>query len=127
MSKYEAMIKVLSDWKLAGSGLLGILLLCVGSKLAPIGFILIFNAFDMLGYRNALNNGNDLNDIQMPSYRLMQGCFQLALLSLIYFVYGGKIMIVSEVLHLFGVADLLFYLLKYYLLQQILGKFRIYF
>lgn len=90
------------------SYLVGIILFSL--KLYPFSFLIIFNAFDILGYHIAMNSEIGLqNNIQLPAYRIMQTSFQILCLILIGIV-GGIIPVIGCVLlHWFGWQDILFY------------------
>jgi len=113
MEKLKNILIVLKDWRLTLSGLLGIGLMFY-SYTAPIGFILILNTFDLLGYRNVLKAELHNTDIELSSYRVMQAMFHVMILTLIYFVYGGEVALCGGLLHWFGLQDFIYYIIGGY-------------
>jgi len=119
-TKLEALLSVIKDWRLTLSGLMGIALLLPIYNTAQfftviIGFNLLFNAFDLLGYRNVLQSEtHNTQGIELPSYRIMQSLFQVTLLVLIYLLYGWKVVLCAELLHWCGFQDWLYYFIGRY-------------
>ena len=124
MEKIKSILNVLKDWRLTLSGLIGIALLLPIYNVAQfftviIGFNLLFNFFDLLGYRNVLESENNNHGIELPSYRIMQVLFQVTLLTVIYLLYGWKVAASAELLHWCGLQDLLYYLVGNYKLPGV--------
>jgi hypothetical protein len=112
-SKTTPFIIILKDWRLILSGLIGVGLLFYPFT-SPLGFILLFNAFDLLGYRNVLDNENTTNKFQVASYRIMQIMFQATLIVLLWRFYALKYAIAAVMMHWLGCSDLLFYIIANY-------------
>jgi len=109
-TNFQKVIKVLSDLPVTITGIIGILLMIFGSAYAPFGYILLFNSFDILGYSKVLRNEEDIKDVETAAYRIMQFLFQLSLLTILLLCYNYIYVISAVVMHLFGLQDLLYYL-----------------
>jgi len=112
--QFKALVTVMLDWRLTLSLITGVVMIALHPALAVIGFNLVFNAFDLLGYRNVLQSDlysilNEAGGAELPSYRIMQFLFQAALLAVIYFMFGWTITLCAELLHWCGFQDLLYY------------------
>lgn len=126
MTKYEVTIIILKDYWLTITGVLGWLLLISdifisSGSLSIIGFLLIFNWFDLLGYRNVLH-AMKLKDSavkqftgkELPSYRIMQTMFEICLILFIMSTQGIIIGLLAKLVHWFGVQDIIYYLVGKY-------------
>src|ERR1035437_5653463 len=116
-SKVIPFIKIIKDWRLMICGCVGIGLLFY-SLTSPLGFILLFNAFDLLGYRNMLGSEDTTNKFQVASYRIMQIMFQVLLMVLLWKFYALKFAVAAVVMHMFGCSDLLYYIVGEYDIDQ---------
>lgn len=108
-TKTKNMIDLIKGYPLIFvSYLIGIILFLF--KLYPFSFLIIFNAFDILGYYIAMNAEVGLQkNIQLPAYRIMQTSFQVVCLLLIGIVGGIIPVVLCLILHWFGWQDILFY------------------
>jgi hypothetical protein len=116
MTKFEAMLLVLKDRLLIGSGIVGLLLFLVAPYFYPLylfAFLLVFNAFDLLGYRNVLDcqREEDKSNIKLPSYRLMQTTFEIFILAVIALSSNIYVALACKLAHWFGAQDVLYYII----------------
>ena len=117
MTKKEELLNLLSG-KVLFSLLLGIIFLIIGILFSNIFliffYIIIFNIFDYLGYSKLLNSGTSPN---VEAYRIMQTMMQVMILAFIYSVAGFWVTTCSEIIHLTGGQDLLYYWIGNYKLD----------
>ena len=124
LTKLEKMKLVLKDTLLIGSGILGVALFCAAPFLQILylpAFLLVFNAFDLLGYRNVLRSEQfeDPTNKQTPSYRIMQTMFEMALLTIIALTSNIWVSLTVKISHWFGAQDVLYYLIGKYKFDEV--------
>lgn len=118
MTKTEIILNIFKEHRLTISFIIGVIFLFF-SWTVPIGFILIFNFFDVLGFRNVLNGQHRQFDTGVASYRIIQNLFEIVLLLMIYFAYGLEFAIASKILHWFGAQDIVYYIVGKYKFPKI--------
>lgn len=84
----------------------------IGHFLIVISFIILFTAFDVVGWGLAIHRQNRVNDltIRIP-YRIMQNTFMYLFWLYIWSVFGFWTMIAALIPWWFGACDVLFYLI----------------
>jgi len=117
VTKFSMTIDILKQWELTLSFLVGFGLLFMGSIYMAFGFILIFNYFDLLGYGGIMHKIKSVNlDLYLNTlqyYRIIQTLFEITLLILIA-QYNLMIMVYAVILHIFGLQDILYYIIGGY-------------
>lgn len=124
LTKFEKMQLVLQDKLVIGSGILGVLLFIAAPFLNILflpAFLLVFNAFDLLGYRNVLRAElyEDPTNKCTPSYRIMQTMFEISLLTIIALTSNIYVAAAVKLSHWFGAQDVLYYLIGKYRIEGI--------
>lgn len=118
MTKTQKMILTLkSNLRLTSTLILGIALIGGGFWYAPlayIGFLLLVNVFDILGYVNVIQQEkyydlNDPKDLSLPSYRLMQNGFGWLLFFFIFTNFSWVVAVACKLAHWSGLQDVLYY------------------
>lgn len=80
--------------------------------LATISAIVLFSAFDAIGYyrlgvHNTIGTTGDLR----PYYRTLQVVFQHTLTAFLWFIFGWQFAVIYTVAWWFGVCDILYYII----------------
>lgn len=120
--KKRLFLGYLSDNSLiTATTMLGILLLVLSfiyKPLALFGYLLVFNGFDLFGYRDCAEGIRHNYNYRTVAYRIDQTLFQLFLLAFIWTAYGWQYAVLGEALHWFGWQDILYYLIGNYRLSK---------
>lgn len=75
--------------------------------LATLSSIVLFSAFDAIGYYRLGSNDKD----KLPYYRTLQVVFQHILTAFLLFLFGWKFAVIYTVAWWFGVCDILYYII----------------
>lgn len=120
--KKEVFISFIKDKKpvlcsiLAGVCLFGLSFLW--PILSIFSFLILFNAFDLLGYRDCLHGNAHPYNYDTVAYRIMQFMFEVTFLGLIWGLFGIIYALLAKLLHWFGWQDLLYYYVGKYKLPH---------
>lgn len=121
MSVKEAIVMLFKEGYSIFAILLVVLIICPIAIIYPntkevcavFSFSLLFTAYDLVGYKYAINSG-DVTKTQLAGYRIIQVMFQIVLTLLVLLLTNYRVAIAVSIIHWTGFNDILYYLMGKY-------------